>query len=111
MSQRIDLEAIEARVKAASPGPWITSNPENAFKNWPIGFFSLGRDEEAKPSNWAVTTDRINASRMVSGGAKEDAEFIAHARQDIPALIARIRELEALSASQAEALDASRESK
>lgn len=93
--EKLDLEAIEARANAASPGPWITSNPENAFKNWPIGFFSLGRDEEAKPSNWAITTDHIHASQMVSGGAKEDAEFISHARQDIPALITSIRRLEA----------------
>jgi hypothetical protein len=93
----VDLGPIEARCKAASPGPWITCNPESAFKNWPIGFFSLGRDEEAKPSNWAISTDHVRASEMTSGGAKADAEFIAHARQDIPALIAEVRRLRARS--------------
>lgn len=92
---RPDLDGIAARIKAASPGPWITCHPENAFKNWPIGFFSLGRDEEDSPKNWAITTDSICASQMTSGGAKEDAEFIAAARQDVPALVAYARSLEA----------------
>ena len=58
----IDLEAIEARVKAASEGPWYEE-----------GWFTEDEDGdyvEIEPA---------------------DAVFISHAREDIPALLAEVK--------------------
>lgn len=51
----LDLDAIEARVAAASPGPWV-----------------------------------ITGDNPCSNG---DGPFIAHAREDVPALLAEVRRL------------------
>ena len=70
----LDLDAIEARAAAATPGPWDSPDaskyPDNA--------------EELHISNWCL-----------SMSTSEDAQFIAHSRTDIPALTARVRETEA----------------
>jgi hypothetical protein len=70
----IDLAEVKARADAASPGPWY---PET--------------DPDASPGVW---TDR-GAELGFDTNRAEDAEFIAHARTDVPALLARIAELEA----------------
>lgn len=67
------LAEIEARAKAATEGPWHRHLPENSgVCNWSAGI------------EWEVIT----------GGTVQDHEFIAHARQDIPDLIAAYREQE-----------------
>ncbi|AYD83906.1 hypothetical protein SEA_GETALONG_46 [Gordonia phage Getalong] len=72
----LDLDAIEARANAATRGPWKMGK-----RSWP--------DVVMTPYGclWNPGTGRINDI--------EDGEFVAHAREDIPALIARIRQLEA----------------
>jgi hypothetical protein len=72
MGQRPDIEAIEAREQAATPGPWESSDPRGRAHGYVFGLWS-GYDGE-------VTIG--------------DAVFIAHARTDVPALIAYARELE-----------------
>lgn len=57
------LDEIEARLSAATPGPWTRTQ-------W---------EEEQPGVPWDA-----------------DAEFIAHAREDVPALIAVVRKVEAL---------------
>lgn len=79
-----DLDAITARADAASEGPWETRP-------------SLGRVASLL-GRWSVETteavdDPRNISYEVNGAA--DAEFIAHAREDVPALIAEVHELRA----------------
>jgi hypothetical protein len=69
------LNEIEARANAASPGPWgckwvYRGATRTAF---------LMREEG---DGWFV-------------GPNLDATFIAHARQDVPALIAEVRRLQA----------------
>lgn len=86
----LDLEAIEARLRVCSTGPWKACKASEVFDNWPI-CLSVGSDEDG--TEWGVSTDRVHASEMLEGGAAEDAEFIAHARQDIPALIREVRRL------------------
>jgi len=77
----IDLDAIEARANAATPGPW--------------------RDQHHECSEvWGPAPDSQTHSMQIAriGRAQFDvlnAAFIAHARTDVPALIARVRELEA----------------
>jgi hypothetical protein len=71
-----ELDEIEARCDAASPGPW-----KYPYRGFPgvVGskrgcLWTSGRHE-----------GRVNH--------EADAEFIAHARQDVPDLIAEIRRL------------------
>ena len=61
------LNEIEARANAATEGPW------NVF---------MGRIDHPGRSLVAVAYDV---------GCDEDAEFIAHARTDVPALVAALR--------------------
>ena len=73
----LDLDAIEARANAATDGPW-------------------------RHGNWS---DHLGDRRVISGGdgcyeverldimRAHDAEFIAHARGDVPDLVAKVRRL------------------
>ena len=78
----LDLDAIEARANAATSGPW---------------------EVEAA----AVVCDRYEDERPGVCGPHdvdwpllaEDAEFIAHARTDVPALVAEVRRLRAALAA------------
>ena len=77
----IDLDEIERRANAATPGPW--------------------RDKHQVCSEvWGQAPDSQTCSMQIAriGHAQFDplnAAFIAAARTDVPALIARVRELEA----------------
>ena len=64
MKQPIDLEGIRARERAATPGPWCISEKGNTVKSLSIDGICHGMSPK-----------------------QTDAEFIAHARQDIPALL------------------------
>jgi hypothetical protein len=79
----IDLQAIEAREKAATPGPWRKWLPTE--HSW---FAVCGKRGllESTVIAWL--------ERWVEGRDSKDAEFIAHARTDIPTLIAEVRRLE-----------------
>jgi hypothetical protein len=83
----LDLDAIEARANAATPGPWVAQNYDDAELdgNWPC-VDRVGQPDSAKA-----------LAHIVLGS--DDAEFIARAREDVPALISRIRGLEARSLS------------
>ncbi|NBW09321.1 MAG: hypothetical protein EBR82_14980 [Caulobacteraceae bacterium] len=73
----LDLDEIERRANAATPGPWtgkVNSCVEAA-------------DEAVFETGCGCCTD--------STLSEENATFIAAARTDVPALIARVRELEA----------------
>jgi hypothetical protein len=65
----IDLDEIEARANAATPGPWTPQT---------IRLIDGVDLPDATVAQW-----------------QRDAAFIAHARTDVPALVARVRELEA----------------
>lgn len=107
VAQGLDLEAIEARCEAATPGPWYNGQAQDG-ERMPDGTGYAGdfydTDEVmAKPSE----IDRINPDLDAGGDGwflgqiqhEGDRAFIIHARQDIPALIARVRALEARSSS------------
>ena len=76
----INLDEIERRANAATPGPW--------------------RDQHYECSEvWGQAPDSQTCSMQIArvGHAQFDvfnAAFIAAARTDVPALIARVRELE-----------------
>ena len=80
MTESFDRAAIKARAEAATEGAW--------------GF-------DIDPFREGVTYTVFSGSNVFSGevareAIEEDAEFIAHAREDIPALLAALEEAETL---------------
>ena len=73
MTKRPSLDEIEARCEAATSGPWFIAgnNSSNTLR--------------------CVHNEATNIAVLVH---EKDSSFIAAARTDIPALIARVRELE-----------------
>jgi hypothetical protein len=77
---RLDLDAIEKRVKAARPGPWISSAEEME------GAWLFDATVWLPDGSMGVAID----------GSVADAEFIAHARDNIPALLDEVARLNRL---------------
>lgn len=77
----LDLDAIEARANAATPGPW----------HW----------EAEDDCRTLVAADLPNVEPLLffdDGWAQPcDREFVAHAREDVPALVAEVRLLRAIA--------------
>ena len=88
----IDLDAIEGRANAATPGPWTYHEGCGYVEVPPCGAI------EFKPG-WERSVHflaRVHNNHVEGeDGLGFDGAFIAHARTDVPALIARVRELEA----------------
>lgn len=82
-----ELAAIEARANAATPGPWkLWNGYDLAYPNVGIcGVCRIGPEGSIAGVRGAEQRDVL--------GSSEDLEFIASARQDIPALIAEVRRL------------------
>lgn len=79
----LDLEAIKARCEAATPGPWVnTGGRFPKINGGPIGGCDV-------------------ATLFFADGA--DAAFIAHAREDVPALVAEVERLQKAVAAEREA--------
>ena len=82
-----DLEAMQARADAASPGPWTS--------------YVEGRDHIAGDDFIRISEhdgeDDMYVSRANELGLRPastaDQDLIAHARQDLPLLIAEVRRL------------------
>jgi hypothetical protein len=74
-------QAIRVRCEAATPGPW---------RSGPIYY-----DE----SEWQITYADViidaDETKRIASVYPQNADFIAHARQDVPALLAEIERLEA----------------
>lgn len=110
--QPLDLDAIEARANNATRGPWEPRPHQHAAS----GCRCLGCHED--PTGWTIdhanTTFCDDAVAKLSAAGKTndfgreldscdegpfltyaDAEFAAHAREDVPALLAEIRRLRA----------------
>jgi hypothetical protein len=96
-----ELKAIEERCEKATPGPWVHRMNHHA-RNQQVQSSEVGLegdDPESRPlfTGWA----------WKPGGhrdARPNAEFIAHARTDIPALLAHIQEQEATAQRREEIL-------
>lgn len=91
----MDLDAIEKRANAASPGPWnFASYDHRECETLCVQFEDM---DEPTPVLEGVD---IGDNELYANW-----DFIAHARTDVPALIARVRELEEARCSFADASD------
>jgi hypothetical protein len=92
----LDLDAIEARAEAATPGPWRNEPDTGAGRVWvQRGYF---RDEADCEPLFSLRGKEAYEQRSA------DADFIARARTDIPALVAELRAArEVVEAAQANA--------
>lgn len=93
------LDTIRERADAATPGPWKVAwdgenDPDGAWSaEWPW----LIR-QDIYPGKSVANLAEVEAST-------EDAEFIAHARTDIPALLAHIDALHTLLGNLVDGID------
>ena len=84
MSATDRLNEIEARANAATEGPWT---PDEYTEVDPDGFYELSRVIAPDPDG----DDWCAIGVVHTGILRPDAEFIAHARADVPALVAALR--------------------
>lgn len=82
------LAEIEAREAAATPGPWHR-----------LDFAHDANDV------WIGPSFRNVIAQVVPDDASADAAFIAHAREDVPWLLAEVRRLRAIEAAARDVLD------
>lgn len=83
----IDLDEIERRANAATPGPWYVHDR-------PADFWTVGTDPDW-PFECEVFDDGSARGEYDALCSIADRDFLVAARTDVPALIARVRELEA----------------
>lgn len=77
------LKEIKARAEAATPGPW---------NSWAV-VDGIPHNHVASPTEEIAELD--NGEYIENPNMDADAKFIAHARQDVPDLIAEVERLEA----------------
>ena len=78
------IEEIRARCDKATPGPWIYPEPDDA-----------NSDDPYCREGYVIGPQAIQGLYETMSYEPPDSRFIAHARQDIPALLDYIEELEA----------------
>lgn len=95
-----ELDAIEARANAATPGPWGFERVDTQTKGMAETTHQhVYSGTTGVADTWHTTPLVIEGFGPLSGylpprhGKVEDAEFIAHARADVPALVAEVRRL------------------
>lgn len=91
----LNLDEIEARVDAATPGKWHYDHG-----GWTPRVHSCRPKREegggaVLPKGEAFDLAECNSVFLSKTQNQKNARFIAHVREDVPALIARVRELEA----------------
>jgi hypothetical protein len=87
-STQLDLDAIRAREAAATPGPWVAVNTLDEDSEWASEFDDpMVVTEDSTPGIYTAIAKDI-CQGATDGVA--DAEFIAHARQDVADLLAEV---------------------
>jgi len=87
-----ELAAIDRRVPAATTGPW-RSFVEGRDHTSGDSFLRIGEPNDGEPDMYL--------SRETAPASSDDVDFVAHARQDIPRLLAEVRRLRADPGSRA----------
>lgn len=98
-----ELEAIRARVEAATPGPWgfercdltTLGMAETTYQHIRSGPIGVADTYHARPLAIEGFGPMSGYIKPRHGNAK-DAEFIAAARTDVPALLAEVERLRGL---------------
>jgi len=101
------VDEIERRAQAATPGPWFVQNPDDIYRMNVIAVTTGPVDDIFDLHEWEYA-DRVVALTLLQTpryACLEDkyrnhpwmhnAEFIAHARDDVPKLCQAVRELAA----------------
>ena len=86
-----EIDAIEERANAATPGPWAAYGPMELH-----GGAYLYTEIMTAPDNLPQIGETDSEGLMTARNRdnhENDAEFMAHARTDVPRLIATIRAL------------------
>ena len=84
-----ELDAIKARAEAATEGPWTWSGSEAPVLGGYAGTSYRYSEEVIEAEHHGECGCRSLCQLELTVG-KADAEFIAHSRADIPALVAAI---------------------
>lgn len=79
------LDAIKARTDKATAGPWSRERPASKLEGWHGGTVVAGT-----PGRQTIYADPPGGSYPSA-----DCDFIAHARTDVPALLAEVERLRA----------------
>jgi len=87
----LDLDAIEARAKAATPGPWAVTGATIIYSR--LGKATVAEVSELDEKERYVRFRPVELGSERFNEACANATLIAHAREDIPALIAELRKL------------------
>ncbi len=87
-----DLKAIKARAEAATPGPWV-SELEDDSDGSPFGHRWTYIRGVSQPGPDGQVIFRYDDDYGTD--QRSDSEFIAHARTDVPALVAAVERLRA----------------
>ena len=93
----IDIDEIKARLTAATPGPYLVETGEYSGANW---LLATGTGRNGK--NYFITTKHRRSDELSDSAA--DAEFFAHAREDVPALVGEVEQLRQRNAKMLAAL-------
>ena len=86
------LAEIERRAEAASPGPW-QAFVEGRDHTSGDTIIRMGAFDGSHPDMYISTCDDSGNPNRVSDA---DWDFVAHARQDVPRLVAEVRRLQAV---------------
>lgn len=104
MPEPLDLDAIEARANDATSGPWGWYDGNDYadvaadYQSTGRGSYSCRQQIARIEADWSLDDpDREDWDEdQASEQACADAEFIAHSREDVPALVAEVRRLREL---------------
>ena len=96
-STDLDLDAIEARASAATPGPWLTMDEAPTWDHPRVCGYDQKENHRTEP--YFATGPRVADVEQ----AEVDEAFIAAARTEIPALVAEVRRLRAAVLAEREA--------
>lgn len=90
----VDVAAIRARVEAATPGPWTWEPVGEMDNGWCLGVV-WDADDQPLTGRILPGSGEVIDSVCENVGASHfhDAEFIAYARTDVPALLAELDRL------------------
>jgi hypothetical protein len=98
-----DLDAIEARLNASTPGRWRLDNGDDS--SWWDGRAWIGPEERERRGIKVCRHWHVWGPRVPIGSSGNDAyylpdmRFIAHAPEDMRALIAEVRALRKAAAA------------